>query len=744
MRVPTESPQQVGAVTIAIDGPALVHVPTSHAWTLLQLGLPWLVDATVLVTFEVVRTDRSGDAVTLVIDTPREATRLLAVVRTTAMTFAIPAWATDAGGQWVFETGEGAASVHVLELRDEAAVTTGLDWFGGPPGFGAAVETQGAEEAEHFPVEAEFPEHLPVEAEFPEHLPVEHFPDEPGDADVGARQPSGSRVPLPDAAAPAPPPPAPSPPPAPAPTPAPAPEASEQPTGDEEKTTAHIAAEMPRTALVGDVVTLDVLLSRSEIVTTPGFAADRRIIAVAERLPLTVSISVRGYRLASGRATRTVRLLATRAARRRFRLEATDDGPGEVSIVVRQRSETPLATLRLTTRIGGGTGGERATATTDARDPESDVLVLPVLRIDESTSRGRSTLDVAVQIGDDQERAVVRGLDKAAVIASTYARIDALRTRLEEDRSGDVPTRVDVALHELRAIGVELSRQLLPLRVRRLLWTHRDRLDSLVVQTTGEFDVPWELVYVSDPDRSANAQPLSIDGFLGMRGATRWVYNTALPTRIEIAGTRAKYLCPSYRDSGLSLTFSATEATLVRRVFRAKAVRPGDATAMSKVISEGFDLLHFGGHGVWIADPPDQRLLFANYRRSGTPPQGSSYSASELREILPDLQMVGAADSRGMVFLNACDVGRMDTSAPGLGGFPEAFLRGGVGLLIGCSWAIDDEAASQFVRDFYDALSFTDVAGAVVLARRKALANADLTALAYVAYAHPRAHVVPV
>lgn len=751
MRVPTESPQQVGAVTIAIDGPALVGTEPAHPWTLLQLGLSWLAEATVLATFEVARAgpgvDDGGAPVTVVIDAPGEAARLIAVVRTTAMTFAIPAWATPTGGQWIFETGEGAASVQVLELADETAVSAGLDWFGGPPGFGAAVEAQGAGEEEPEPPAPEPPAPAPAAPESPAPPPPEPEPLEPeplereevkAEADAGDDwPPSGSRTPFPDEAASVPA------------AESPVPQADDvamapPPAAEGGTTTAHVAAEMPRTASIGEIVTLDVILSRDEIATTPGFAADHRIIAVAAALPLTVSISVRGYRLASGKATRTVRLPARGAARRRFRLEATDAGQGDVSVVVRQGSETPLATLRLTTRIGAAGDGDRATARVDARDPDPEIEALPILRIDESVSRGRSVLDVALQIDGSREHAVVRDLDKAAIIANTYANIDVLRARLEQDRSGDVSARVDVALHELRTIGVELSRRLLPLRVRRLLWTHRDRLDGLVVQTTGEFDVPWELVYVSDPDRSANAQPLSIDGFLGMRGATRWVYNTALPTWIEIRGARAKYLCPSYRDSGLSLTFSADEASLVRRVFGAKAVRPGDATAMSRVIADGFDLLHFGGHGVWIADPPDQRLLFANYRRRGTPPQGSSYSASELRQILPDLQMVADGGARGMVFLNACDVGRMDTSAPGLGGFPEAFLRGGVGMLVGCSWAIDDEVAGQFVRDFYDALTFSDVAGAVVLARRKALANADLTALAYVAYAHPRARVVPV
>lgn len=217
--------------------------------------------------------------------------------------------------------------------------------------------------------------------------------------------------------------------------------------------------------------------------------------------------------------------------------------------------------------------------------------------------------------------------------------------------------------------------------MRQFLWEHVDELDDLVIQTTGEFDIPWEIVYISDPTRSVAEEPeVIVDHFLGMRGATRWVYNTSLPREVVVRRGRAKYLCPDYKGPGLALSFTREEAALIKSRLHARVVRPGTATAMSQLMANGFDLLHFAGHGVWSDAPPDQRLLLARYRRDHPTAPDTSYPASILRHDLPDAHAPTAANAPGMVFLNACDVGRIDTSVVGLGGFPEAFLRGGVGV----------------------------------------------------------------
>jgi hypothetical protein len=645
-------------------------------------------------------------------------TVLLAVVDTGRTTFLVRA--QNAGGGVAtlsFEAGPDRTEVHVLEFRAEADATAWMAQFEGPPD---AASLDGA--IEGGPADWDLGGALSRGldgAGFDVPMDAEAVPPEAAQPDAGDRA-----VPPPPAA------PRPGPPP---------------PSAGPATVLAHAMAEMPASAQVGGQVEVLFKLSRERQVPAADRVIDETVIAVRPESPVTVTLAARGYRLANGaRRSRTLRLPAagSAAAVARFTLLAVDPGRGEVTIVVRQGDEFPLATLRLTSEIvaaAADAGQVRAVA--DAAPPDPAVAGLPSIRIDESIAGNESVLDLAVQVGGSGAACTTAIGDKAAFVADTYARIAGLRARLAAEPD-DADERLRIALKELRSIGVGLFQSLFSPAVRAFLWKHADELERLVIQTTGEFDIPWELVYIGEPGVPVDGQDVDIERFLGMRGATRWVYNAAQPTTVAVRRGRARYLCPAYTDRGLALIHTRDEALLVRRTFHAKVVRPGDATAMSKVITSGFDLLHFAGHGVWTAsEPPDQRLLLARYRRKGEPPAGSSYSAADLRRDLPDRAMVEPGGAGPMVFLNACDVGKLDTSAAGLGGFPEAFLRGGVGVLIGCSWAVDDETAGEFVRDFYEALQGVGIADAMDTARRRALEKVDLSWLAYVAYAHPDATV---
>lgn len=510
---------------------------------------------------------------------------------------------------------------------------------------------------------------------------------------------------------------------------------------------AHALAEMPAVSAVGRPVDVIFKLSRDHLAANSGAATDEARFMVEPSALLTVSISARGYRLIHGPRSRAVGLPASGAKPllRRFKLVGTDVGRGEVMIVVRTRDEiAPIACLRLISEIvldNSVSGTVRESV--DASPPDSALTNHPSISIDESICGHSSELTITLRIGDEVVRCTTRIGDKARFIRNTFGRIAGLRKRLANE-GGGADERRRMALEELRSLGMGLSQALFNPAVRRLLWERFDDFTFPVIQTTGEFDIPWELVYVSDPGIPLNRQEVDVERFLGMRGVTRWVYNTALPTDIVVGRERARYLCPAYVDRGLALTHTREEGILVKRTFGARVVRPGDATAMSRVITSGFDLLHFAGHGVWLAsDPPDQRLLLTRYKRKGEAPAGSSYSASDLRRDLPDRKMDYRDVPGRMVFLNACDVGKLDSTGTGLGGFPEAFLRGGIGVLIGCSWTIDDNTAGAFARDFYAALNEMDVAHAADAARRKALMEDDLSWLAYVIYGHPNATIRP-
>jgi hypothetical protein len=95
------------------------------------------------------------------------------------------------------------------------------------------------------------------------------------------------------------------------------------------------------------------------------------------------------------------------------------------------------------------------------------------------------------------------------------------------------------------------------------------------------------------------------------------------------------------------------------------------------------------------------------------------------------------------VILDASDLGRLPPpDAVGLGGFPEAFLRGGAGAFIGCAWSVGHEPGGRFVDAFSDALlAGGTIASATREARAAAHAAGDLSDLAYTVFAHPEARV---
>lgn len=711
-----------GRASVELDPATGFVLQAASARKLVRYGIAELQYALVLASFCVVAVDPTDVPVTVAVKVSVDGDPgvLIAVVDAFDRTFAVHAIELAAdGAAFVIETDEFGASIQVLELRtieDAIRSVEQLNILGGPS---AASEPTRDEAGGDLDRGQDWS--IPPDGAFYE-------PATGGYGDIEPRPPWIARPPGPDRGL--------------RPGPGARPRAATLSPSDE--VLAHVLAEMPETSRIDQLVEVKVSLSWLPQAPARDVEHDEAIIPIDPGLPVFVSVSTQGYRLLSrGRRTRTLRLRLSQPKNVvRFKLRAIAPGPAEVSIVVRQRSELPLATLRLTSSIVDGepTSG-LAHAKADARIPDPAVTALPTLRIDESVAGSESSLDIVVQIGTAPAIGSTRTIDKSHVVTQVYEKISALRTRLRKEQ-GDDETKMSIGLVQLRAIGVELSRTLFSRPVREFLWKHLNELDGLVIQTTGEFDIPWEIVYISNPAHSVDEEPAVVtDQFLGMRGATRWVYNTAMPIHVTVRRGRAKYLCPSYLDPGLSLDFNREEGEFVRRRFHATLVRPGTATEVSKVVTSGFDLLHFGGHGVWTASPPDQRILLAPYRRKAAGPPEAIYSAMDLRRDLPDHAMADPTAPAPMVFLNACDIGRIDTSVAGLGGFPEAFLRGGIGVLLGCSWAVNDRIAGEFVQHFYDALSDSDIAGAVRQARTETLANADLSGLAYVVYSHPHATV---
>jgi hypothetical protein len=239
---------------------------------------------------------------------------------------------------------------------------------------------------------------------FPEEMPVEAAPPEefPADERAAVEEPP--------------------------PTPAPA----------DRRTIAHVHAELPRRVTVETPVEVRFRLSRRRLEATPGTSSTAQSIRVDPARELTVTIAVRGFRLHDEtQATIVTRLPASAddVAEHVFTIIAPLPGRGEVSLVVRQDSDLPLATLRLTTEIvpvGTPIDLEPGMAAAEVVEPDPELVALPSIRIDESIAGTDSTLRIRVAAAGEARECTTHLPDKAAFISRTYQRIAGIRSELTE------------------------------------------------------------------------------------------------------------------------------------------------------------------------------------------------------------------------------------------------------------------------------------------------------------------------
>ena len=88
--------------------------------------------------------------------------------------------------------------------------------------------------------------------------------------------------------------------------------------------------------------------------------------------------------------------------------------------------------------------------------------------------------------------------------------------------------------------------------------------------------------------------------------------------------------------------------------------------------------------------------------------------------------------------INACQTGRSGNALTGMGGFAQAFLRGGAGAFVAPLWSVGDWPARIFTEALYtELLKGKPLAKATTLARKQAGLAGDSTWLAYAVYGHP-------
>ena len=524
---------------------------------------------------------------------------------------------------------------------------------------------------------------------------------------------------------------------------------------------AEVGANMPSAVHLDDTVPVEVLLSREEVTIFGGTSHDEQVIVMDPDRPLDVVLLRRGFDLddrelphETGRRSLSLPAVGEPAVRVVFWLRAAQEGEGEVQVVVRQDAPQPLATLRLTATVlpPSAAPADRASAQADL-EARSQGLKVPLagrvtpflnprsLVIDENLVGGVSELSFDLVLPHVRRRFTRVVRDKTAVLKEVFRRLDVAWRDIKPLEDPQARSR---AFHDsLRALGSWLALEVLPPELLDDLRHHLDDIDELAVITSGETDIPWELVHVWDPDDGDDPDGR---GFLGRMGLVRWVYNTGHPTELSVRAGRAHYLIPAYVDPTLALEQTQLEPTYLKP-FGATAIEPPDATGIARLITSGqVDLLHFAGHGFSNdTDVPAVReMVLADYRPGVVSVAGAdrsrvAFGLEDLRGALPDSPF---ADPGPLVFLNACRIGEAPSTRSEVGGFAETFLRGGAGAFVGCLWSVGDQPAREFVAAFYEALdSGHTIAEATLAARRAAREAGDISWLAYTVYAHPDARL---
>jgi CHAT domain-containing protein len=272
-------------------------------------------------------------------------------------------------------------------------------------------------------------------------------------------------------------------------------------------------------------------------------------------------------------------------------------------------------------------------------------------------------------------------------------------------------------------MGASLFRDLMPDELKNVLWTLRDSITSVQVQSEEPW-IPWELCKLvsSSPAGGVEEGPFLCEAFQ----LTRWIPGLSQFPRLSmkslalvVPDDSALAFAAAERDYMLSLAGPGRQVTRIPATF---------LDVEAALALGAYDAWHFSGHGIFRNEAlPDRSALILQGGDRLTP-EDLSGQAANLGRPHP------------LVFLNACQVGQSGMSLTGMGGWAIRFLNAGAGGFLGAYWSVYDEPALNFAKAFFARLIAGDPVGkAAHEARLGIRATGDPTWLAYTVFADPLA-----
>lgn len=300
---------------------------------------------------------------------------------------------------------------------------------------------------------------------------------------------------------------------------------------------------------------------------------------------------------------------------------------------------------------------------------------------------------------------------------------------------------------EIKQIGQNLWRDLIPDRLRRLFLDNRDAWGAqTMLLVSDEPDIPWELVWPYDPrtgrdDEAPWAQTLNL---------TRWLRRDAVSSGYDgPASTLRLSALACLAPADPTLPSAAAERTFLETIMKRYALDNVTPPSLRKqavldlLRGGGYSWLHVATHGDFArGDPARGDLAAAN-------PDRDAPIWLEGADFLAPQNIVGGqieryiyANRPGFVF-NACYSGQGAWALTRLGGWANRLVGAGAGLFLAPLWTVRDDLALAFSEAFYaELVGGKTVAEAMGAGRHAANQEGDPTWLAYSVYAHPNARVM--
>jgi hypothetical protein len=291
---------------------------------------------------------------------------------------------------------------------------------------------------------------------------------------------------------------------------------------------------------------------------------------------------------------------------------------------------------------------------------------------------------------------------------------------------------------KLKRLGASLFLSLFPPDLQQLFYKNRKKLTSIQI-VSNEPNIPWEMMVIRNPDKKKPTK--QSDPFFAELGIIRWIKRGSFPMdKLQCRANRSRFVIPAYQDTKRVLPAAEKEIALLKNTFRAKQV-PATTKEVELLLESGrFDLLHFCCHGEGDNNRIiGARLVLQEIRKNG------NWKPTYLEQIFVEQNgsFIRNGSPQPIVVLNGCRTGILGKKLVGYGGFAKAFIEAGAGVFVGGLWALEDEAAYNFVDSFYKNLKKgMNLSDATIKARQQSKAALNPTWLSYVVYGNPFAKLV--